>query len=82
MTAVQRGHIVVTDAHAHTGTKEETRERIRDGIMTMICAGEPEDAKRLDEILKWPGAGPSSLEQREDLCGGHDAVYGKISGDR
>lgn len=39
MTAVQRGHIVVTDAHAHTGTKEETRERIRDGIMTMICAG-------------------------------------------
>lgn len=56
MTAVQRGHIVVTDAHAHTGTKEETRERIQDGIMTMICAGEPEDAKRLDEILKWPGA--------------------------
>lgn len=75
MTAVQREHIVITDAHAHTGTKEETEERIRDGIMTMICAGEPEDAKRLDEILKRPGA----IQALIPAAGLHPWNCGKIS---
>lgn len=39
------------DAHAHIGTEEEIRERIRDGIPSVICAGSPKEAEQLKRLF-------------------------------
>lgn len=38
------------DGHAHLGTEEERRFREREGIVTMICAGDGREAEELDRI--------------------------------
>lgn len=39
------------DSHAHIGTEEEIRERIRDGIPSVICAGSPKEAQQLKRLF-------------------------------
>ncbi|MBD9077245.1 MAG: TatD family deoxyribonuclease [Clostridium sp.] len=39
------------DAHAHIGTEEEIRERIRDGIPSVICVGSPKEAEQLKRLF-------------------------------
>lgn len=41
----------LTDAHAHIGSMEEVEERIRRQIPTMVSAGNPQEAERLEAIL-------------------------------
>ncbi len=45
-----------TDAHAHIGTEEELRERIREGIPSVICAGSPKEAEHLSRLIRRFGA--------------------------
>ena len=45
----------LTDAHCHIGTEKELTERIREGIRSVICAGSPKEAERLNELIKRPG---------------------------
>ncbi len=45
----------LTDAHCHMGTEKELTERIREGIRSVICAGSPKEAERLNELIKRPG---------------------------
>lgn len=49
-------HYPVTDAHAHVKTKAEALERIKDGIPTMVCGTDPEDARWVMEICHMPEA--------------------------
>ncbi len=51
-----RDYPVVTDAHAHVKTKTEALERIREGIPTMVCGTDPEDARRVMELCHMPEA--------------------------
>lgn len=41
----------LTDAHAHIGSAEEVAERVRKQIPTMVSAGNPQEAGRLEAIL-------------------------------
>ena len=36
-----------SDAHAHPGSGAEQGQRVRDGVFTLLCAGDPETAKKL-----------------------------------
>ncbi len=47
----------LTDAHAHIGGMAEIEERLRSRIPSMICAGCPQEAERLDEIQARPESG-------------------------
>ncbi len=38
---------ILTDAHGHIGTKEERSERQKAGIISLLCAVSPEEAKEL-----------------------------------
>ena len=38
---------ILTDAHGHMGTKEERGERQKAGIISLLCAVSPEEAKEL-----------------------------------
>ncbi len=49
-------HYPVTDAHAHVKTKAEALERMKDGIPTMVCGTDPEDARWVMEICHMPEA--------------------------
>ena len=49
-------HYPVTDAHAHVKTKAEALERIKDGIPTMVCGTDPEDARWVMELCHMPEA--------------------------
>lgn len=49
-----RDYPVVTDAHAHVKTKAEALERIREGIPTMVCGTDPEDARWVMELCHMP----------------------------
>ena len=49
-----RNYPVVTDAHAHVKTKAEALERIREGIPTMVCGTDPEDARWVMELCHMP----------------------------
>ncbi len=51
-----RDYPVVTDAHAHVKTKAEALERIREGIPTMVCGTDPEDARWVMELCHMPEA--------------------------
>ena len=51
-----RDYQVVTDAHAHVKTKAEALERIREGIPTMVCGTDPEDARWVMELCHMPEA--------------------------
>ena len=51
-----RNYPVVTDAHAHVKTKAEALERIREGIPTMVCGTDPEDARWVMELCHMPEA--------------------------
>ena len=51
-----RDYPVVTDAHAHVKTKAEALERIREGIPTMVCGTDPEDARWVMELCYMPEA--------------------------
>lgn len=51
-----RDYPVVTDAHAHVKTKAEALERIREGIPTMVCGTDPEDARWVMELCQKPEA--------------------------
>ena len=42
----------VTDAHAHMGREEEIRERIREKIPSVICAGSPKEAEKLKRLFQ------------------------------
>ena len=51
-----RDYPVVTDAHAHVKTKAEALERIMEGIPTMVCGTDPEDARWVMELCHMPEA--------------------------
>lgn len=51
-----RDYPAVTDAHAHVKTKAEALERIREGIPTMVCGTDPEDARWVMELCHMPEA--------------------------
>ena len=40
----------IYDGHAHLGTEEERRYREREGIVTMICAGDRAEAEALNRL--------------------------------
>ena len=56
-----RNYPVVTDAHAHVKTKAEALERIREGIPTMVCGTDPEDARWVMELCHMPEAVPNAF---------------------
>ena len=56
----EAGHIL-TDAHAHIGTEDEIRERIRDGIPSLICAGSPREAEKLKGLFNRFEAHPAII---------------------
>ena len=51
-----RDYPMVTDAHAHVKTKAEALARIREGIPTMVCGTDPEDARWVMELCHMPEA--------------------------
>lgn len=46
-----RLRFLLTDAHAHIGSGAEVEERLRSQIPSMVCAGNPREAGRLESIL-------------------------------
>ena len=86
-----RNYPVVTDAHAHVKTKAEALERIREGIPTMVCGTDPEDARWVMELCHMPETEgilfPAYGKAPSMVCGsmeggGYDAIPGKMPGDR
>lgn len=46
----------LTDAHAHILTEQEAKERIHRHLVTMVSAGTPEEAERVSQFCRIPGA--------------------------
>lgn len=55
------GMTMLTDAHAHMGDEPELQERIRCQIPTLLCAGNPQEAKRLEGIVAEAGDGAGTI---------------------
>ena len=69
------------DAHAHIGTEEEIRERIRDGIPSVICAGSPKEAEQLKRLFNRFEVHPVIIPAAGLHPGrGNVSLYGRMAG--